>query len=110
MKEKNQAVPDEALSKEFISQFKTEADVSKFLKQLHVQVLEKMLEGEMNTLLTEEVLQTQKNSHNPRGLQEFIYRSRLNYFFIASSIATATATVAPTIGLLPIPRKPIIST
>lgn len=28
MKEKNQAVPDEVLSKEFISQFKTEADVS----------------------------------------------------------------------------------
>ena len=26
MKEKNQAVPDEVLSKEFISQFKTEAD------------------------------------------------------------------------------------
>ena len=35
MKEKNQAVPDEVLSKEFISQFKTEADGSKFLKQLH---------------------------------------------------------------------------
>ena len=45
MKEKNQVVPDEVLSK-FISQFKTEADVSKFLKQLHAQVLEKMLEGE----------------------------------------------------------------
>ena len=28
----------------------------------------------------------------------------------ASSTATATATVAPTIGLLPIPIKPIIST
>ncbi len=40
MKEKNQVVPDEVLSKEFISQFKTEADVSKFLKYLHVQVLE----------------------------------------------------------------------
>ncbi len=48
MKEKKQAVPDEVLSKEFISQFKTEADVSKFLKQLHAQVLEKMLEGEMD--------------------------------------------------------------
>ena len=39
IKEKNQVVPDEVLSKEFISQFKTEADVSKFLKYLHVQVL-----------------------------------------------------------------------
>ena len=48
MKEKNQVVPDEVLSKEFLSQFKTEADVSKFLKQLHAQVLEKMLEGEMD--------------------------------------------------------------
>ena len=27
MKEKNQVVPDEVLSKEFLSQFKTEADV-----------------------------------------------------------------------------------
>ena len=51
MKEKNQAVPDEVLSKEFLSQFKTEADVSKFLKQLHAQVLEKMLEGEMDAHL-----------------------------------------------------------
>ena len=53
MKEKNQVVPDEVLSKEFLSQFKTEADVSKFLKQLHAhaQVLEKMLEGEMDVHL-----------------------------------------------------------
>ena len=32
------------------------------------------------------------------------------FLLIAKSIATAIATVAPTIGLLPIPRKPIIST
>ena len=36
-------------------------------------------------------------------------KSSLDYF-TACWIATATATVAPTIGLLPIPRKPIIST
>ena len=35
MKEKNQVVSDEVLSKEVLNQFKTEADVSKFLKQLH---------------------------------------------------------------------------
>ena len=35
---KNQAVPDEVLNKGFLSQFRTEADVSKFLKQLHAQV------------------------------------------------------------------------
>lgn len=45
MKEKNQVVPDEVLSKEFLSQFKTEADVSKFLKQLHAQVLERCLKA-----------------------------------------------------------------
>ena len=43
MSERNKVVPDAMLSKEFLSQFKTEADVSKFLKQLHSQVLEKML-------------------------------------------------------------------
>jgi len=44
-----------------------------------------------------------------------IYKHRHYYrwkktYLEASSIATATATVAPTIGLLPIPRNPIIST
>lgn len=48
MSDRNKAVPDEVLNKEFLSQFKSEADVSKFLKQLHAQVLEKMLEGEMD--------------------------------------------------------------
>jgi hypothetical protein len=33
-----------------------------------------------------------------------------NYAFMACSTATATATDAPTIGLLPMPIKPIIST
>ena len=32
------------------------------------------------------------------------------YFFRDSSTATATETVMPTMGLLPAPRKPIIST
>jgi len=32
------------------------------------------------------------------------------HFLIASLVATATATEAPTIGLLPIPMRPIIST
>lgn len=45
LKEKNQVVPDEVLSREFLSQFKTEVDVSKFLKQLHAQVLEKNARG-----------------------------------------------------------------
>ena len=34
----------------------------------------------------------------------------INYFFAASSTATAQATVIPTIGLLPAPIRPIIST
>ena len=32
------------------------------------------------------------------------------YFARAEATSTATATVQPTIGLLPIPRNPIIST
>ena len=38
------------------------------------------------------------------------YKRGGNYLFSASATPTATATVAPTIGLLPIPKKPIIST
>ena len=33
-----------------------------------------------------------------------------SYLFIARATLTAHATVQPTIGLLPMPRKPIIST
>ena len=51
MREKNKVVPDEMLNKEFLSRFKTESDISKFLKQLHAQVLEKMREGEMDAHL-----------------------------------------------------------
>ena len=47
-RDKHQVVPSEMLSKEFLSQFKTEQDVSKFLKELHAQVLEQMLQGEMD--------------------------------------------------------------
>ena len=50
-KEDHNAVPDSVLTIEFISQFKTEDDVSKFLTKLHAQVLEKMLEGEMDVHL-----------------------------------------------------------
>jgi putative transposase len=44
-----QVVPKELLNKEFLSQFKTEEDVSNFLKDLQSQVLEQMLEGEMDS-------------------------------------------------------------
>lgn len=44
-------VPKELLSKEFLSQFKTESDVSSFLKELHTQVLEQMLDGELDSHL-----------------------------------------------------------
>ena len=51
MKEKNQVVPNQVLNKEFLSKFKTEAYVSKFLKQLHAKVLENILENDMDTSL-----------------------------------------------------------
>lgn len=41
----------ELLSKEFLSHFKSEEDVSKFLTTLHSRVLEQMLEGEMDAHL-----------------------------------------------------------
>ncbi len=39
-----------------------------------------------------------------------LFKLSIFHYFIASSTATATATEAPTIGLLPIPISPIIST
>lgn len=51
MSKKREAVPSDLLSKEFLSQFKTEEDVSRFLKDLHSQVLEQMLQGEMDSHL-----------------------------------------------------------
>lgn len=59
-RERRQAVPAEMLSKEFLSQFKTEQDVSRFLNDLHSQVLEQMLQGEMDAHLGYE-------KHSPEG-------------------------------------------
>ena len=44
------------------------------------------------------------------GIVPYIFGGGNAYSFSASSTATATLTVAPTMGLLPMPRKPIIST
>ena len=67
-REKRQAVPSELLSKEFLSQFKTESDVSSFLKELHSQVLENMLQGEMEVHLGYEKHNvTGNNSGNSRN-------------------------------------------
>lgn len=44
-------IPKEFLSKEFLSQFKSQEDVSQFLKDLHVKVYEHMLESEMDNHL-----------------------------------------------------------
>jgi len=51
MVKKKTEVPPKLLSKEFLQQFKTEENVSKFLKDLHSQVLEQMLQGEMDAHL-----------------------------------------------------------
>ena len=40
----------------------------------------------------------------------FLFPIAVRNYFIASATATAQATVAPTIGLLPMPMRPIIST
>ena len=50
-REMRQGVPGELLSKEFLSQFKTEEDVSEFLKGFHSQVLGQILQSEMDAHL-----------------------------------------------------------
>lgn len=44
-------IPKEFLSKEFLSQFKSQEDVEAFLTELHVKVYESMLQGEMDAHL-----------------------------------------------------------
>lgn len=46
-----EVLPKEVLTKEFLSQFKSEDDVSRFLKDLHSQVLEELLQGELDSHL-----------------------------------------------------------
>ncbi len=65
---------------------------------------------ENNLSISRYTPQTQKGPIN-LSLQTLSFISKAYaYFLNACSISTATATVAPTIGLLPIPRNPIIST
>jgi hypothetical protein len=55
-------------------------------------------------------IMSKKTGITVRGYPYSYIVNQIVYSVIACWIATATATVAPTIGLLPIPRKPIIST
>ncbi len=56
----------------------------------------------------------QKKGEDPNRILSFFLLPRLwrgtTCYFRLFCTATATATVAPTMGLLPMPRKPIIST
>ena len=51
MAKQRTSLPPGLITKEFLKQFKDEDDVSKFLKELHSQVLEQMLQGEMDAHL-----------------------------------------------------------
>ena len=57
-------------------------------------------------------MKRKKSRRRVTGLRDKVYVAvfSLTAYFIASAVATATATVAPTMGLLPMPKKPIIST
>ena len=61
-------LPKEILNKEFISQFKTEEDVSQFMTDLHSQLLEQLLQAEMDEHLGYEKNQIEgNNSGNSRN-------------------------------------------
>lgn len=61
-------IPKDLLNKEFLSGFKTEEDVSKFLTDLHARVLEQMLEGELDAHLGYEKHSVEgNNSGNSRN-------------------------------------------
>ena len=61
-------LPKEILNKEFISQFKTEEDVSQFMTDLHSQLLEQLLQAEMDEHLGYEKNRIEgNNSGNSRN-------------------------------------------
>jgi len=51
MAKQRTGLPPGLITKEFLKQFKSEEDVSNFMKDLHSQVLEQMLQGEMDAHL-----------------------------------------------------------
>lgn len=51
MAKQRTGLPPGLITKEFLKQFKSEEDVSNFMKDLHSQVLEQMLQGEMDVHL-----------------------------------------------------------
>lgn len=61
-------IPKDFLSKEFLSQFKTQEDVESFMNELHVQVYEQMLQSEMDSHLGyEKSSKTGINTGNSRN-------------------------------------------
>ena len=74
--------------------------------QLYVSVTEAPKRAPINSTKTSAIEKYEKEQPKRTALSLYPV---INYF-IASSTATAQATVAPTIGLLPMPMSPIIST
>ncbi len=70
------------------------------------QLLREQILGEMRCLLPEAVFIYSELGRKRRISPKDAHQN----YFEASSIATATATVIPTMGLLPAPISPIIST
>ena len=60
-----------------------------------------------------DIIICEKTQHRTKKLPKKSGSHKINFkatnYFCASSIATAQATVIPTIGLLPAPMRPIIS-
>lgn len=69
-------IPKEFLSKEFLSQFKSQEDVEAFLTELHVKVYESMLQGEMDAHLGYE--KGSKEGINSGNSRNGSYRKRIH--------------------------------
>ena len=86
---KESSSADEMLSEELLSRFKTEADVSKFLNQLPVLLLEKMLEEEMDARLGYEKNSIARNNtgNSRKRSERFRYRGRDAWGFCFARLA-----------------------
>ena len=81
------------------------------LKQFAQEYLDLLQTRTLSTYLLLKIIYLKKGKVPDKNfLSDTFSKNFVAFYLPASSIATATATDAPTIGLLPMPIRPIIST
>ena len=110
-KEKEKGNNEKAMTKARLLKKHTVSDLSKTVC-FFMKVFTELFSKSDRILFTCSPLRSQpqqQRSYGMTGTVAYYCKAEIDYLD-ASSIATATATVIPTMGLLPAPMRPIIST